>query len=36
VSSAAITIGGLLAVLTGVWALRHFEIISRVRGAVGL
>ena len=36
VSSAAITIGGLLAVLVGVWALRHFEIISRVREAVGL
>ena len=36
VSSAAITIGGLLAVLAGVWALRHFEIIARVREAVGL
>jgi hypothetical protein len=35
-SSVAITLGGLLAVIAGVWTLQHFEIITRVRNAVGL
>jgi hypothetical protein len=35
-SSAAITLGGLLAVIACVWTLQHFEIIAWVRNAVGL
>ncbi|WP_433505475.1 PGPGW domain-containing protein [Pseudonocardia halophobica] len=36
VSSSAITLGGLVVVAVGVWALRHFEIVARVRDALGL
>jgi hypothetical protein len=36
VSSSALTVGGLTAVAVGVWALRHFEIVARLRDATGL
>jgi uncharacterized membrane protein YbaN (DUF454 family) len=36
VSSAAITVGGVVAVVVGVWALQHFHVVAVVRGAVGL
>jgi hypothetical protein len=35
-SSAAITLGGLLAVIAGAWTLQHFEIIAWARNAVDL
>ena len=36
VSSIAITVGGIVAVVVGVWALQHFQVIALVRGYVGL
>lgn len=36
VSSIAVTVGGIVAVVVGVWALRYFGIVEWVRGAVGL
>jgi hypothetical protein len=36
VSSTAITVGGIVAVVVGVWALRHFHLVALVRDAVGL
>jgi hypothetical protein len=36
VSSAAITIGGLLAAGAAIWAVRHFELVAKGREAVGL
>lgn len=36
VSSIAITVGGIVAVVVGVWALQHFRVIELVRGYVGL
>jgi hypothetical protein len=36
VSSAAITLGGIVAVVVCVWALRYFQVVAVVREAVGL
>ena len=36
VSSAAITIGGLLAAAAAFWAVGHFELVDKARDAVGL
>jgi hypothetical protein len=36
ISSTAITLGGVVAVVVGVWALRYFEVVTVVRQAVGL
>lgn len=35
VSSAAVTLGGIAAVVVGVWALRYFQVLTAVREAAG-
>jgi hypothetical protein len=36
VSSTGVTVGGIAAVVAGVWAIQHFELITVAREAVGL
>ncbi|GAA4922745.1 putative transmembrane protein PGPGW [Actinomycetospora succinea] len=36
ISSTAITVGGIVAVVVGIWAIQHFQLVAVVRGAVGL
>jgi hypothetical protein len=36
VSSIAVTVGGIVAVVVGVWALQHFGVIEWARASVGL
>jgi len=36
VSSAAITIGGIAAAVAAFWAVRHFELVSKARDAIGI
>jgi uncharacterized membrane protein YbaN (DUF454 family) len=36
VSSAAITLGGLVLLAAGLWAVQHYDVVERVREAVGL
>lgn len=36
VSSAAITVGGLVAAAAVIWAVRHFDLVARGRDAIGI
>ena len=36
VSSIAVTVGGIVLVVVGIWALRHFQVIEWARATVGL